>query len=118
MEVRLRTALDTENLASNTRMPVEPKVDKNAVDQSDIHKLRKGLLAGLAAAGGSSWDRQLTHLIDVQRSVRADLEKTNHTQRHAVKDEGFWEEAGEVQERQRGMFFQLLGHSVLDSDNK
>lgn len=118
MEVRLRTALDAENAASNTRKPVEPKVDKNAVDRSDIHKLRKVLLAGLAAAAGSSRDRQLVHLIDVQRSVRANLEKVNHTQRHAVKDEGFGEEAGGVQEHQRGISFQLLGHSVLDPDNK
>lgn len=118
MEVRLRTALDAEKAASNTRKPVEPKVDKNAVDRSDIHKLRKVLLAGLAAVAGSSRDRQLVHLIDVQRSVRANLEKVNHTQRHAVKDEGFGEEAGGVQEHQRGISFQLLGHSVLDPDNK
>ena len=115
MEVRLRTALDAENAASSTRKPVEPKVDKNTVDRSDIHKLRKVLLA---AAGGSSRDRQLVHLIDVQRSVRANLEKVNHTQKHAVKDEGFGEDAGEVQERQRGIIFQLLGLSVLDPDNK
>jgi len=118
MEARLRTALDAEIAASNTRKPVEPKVDKNAVDQSDIRKLRKVLLAGLAAAGGSS-HRQLVHLIDVQRSVHANLEKVNHTRRHTVKDEGLGEEEeGEVQVRQRGMIFQYHGHSVLNPDDK
>lgn len=118
MEVRLRTALDAENAASNTRKPVEPKVDKNAMDGSDIHKLRKVLLARLAAVGGSSRDRQLVHLIDVQRSVRANLEKVNHKKWQVVKDEGFGEDAGEMQERQRGIIFQLVGQSVLIPDNR
>ena len=115
----MKERLSAAEAAHTARLARFPKDEEASGDPRDSYDLEKTLSIVVGALKGSTDNRQLIHLIDVQKSVGADLEKAVNRPSDVRKCEGELEEERgdeeEEKEKAQSMAWQHTCDIEVDS---
>ena len=117
----MKERLSTAKAAHTTRLTRVPKEEETSADPKDKNDLEKTFSIVVGALKSLTINRQLIHLIDVQKSIGADLEKvggsrsSNEGRRQKGEGELDEEQDEEEEERAQSMVWQYTFNVYADS---